>query len=105
MPKRMITTQFTEEDVGVETGLRPKLLDDYIGQKKVKDNLSVYIKAALVRGGTLEYWLAGMELGPWKLRQPRNGHDGSWFVQYLGGLGQGSGCGQSSRYPEHQRHP
>ncbi|MBR6294281.1 MAG: Holliday junction branch migration DNA helicase RuvB [Lachnospiraceae bacterium] len=57
MPKRMITTQFTEEDVGVETGLRPKLLDDYIGQKKVKDNLSVYIKAALARGGTLDHVL------------------------------------------------
>lgn len=53
----MITTQFTEEDVGVETGLRPKLLDDYIGQKKVKDNLSVYIKAALARGGTLDHVL------------------------------------------------
>ncbi len=57
MPKRMITTQFTEEDVGVETGLRPKLLDDYIGQKKVKDNLSVYIKAAQGRHGTLDHVL------------------------------------------------
>ena len=53
----MITTQFTEEDAPVETGLRPKLLDDYIGQKKVKDNLSVYIKAALARGGTLDHVL------------------------------------------------
>ncbi len=57
MPKRMITTQFTDEDVGVETGLRPKLLDDYIGQKKVKDNLSVYIKAARGRHGTLDHVL------------------------------------------------
>ncbi|MCR4720375.1 MAG: Holliday junction branch migration DNA helicase RuvB [Lachnospiraceae bacterium] len=57
MPKRMITTQFTEEDVGVETGLRPKLLSDYIGQKKVKDNLSVYIKAALERHSTLDHVL------------------------------------------------
>ena len=57
MPKRMITTQFTEEDVGVETGLRPKLLGDYIGQKKVKDNLSVYIKAAQGRHGTLDHVL------------------------------------------------
>ncbi|MCR5829511.1 MAG: Holliday junction branch migration DNA helicase RuvB [Lachnospiraceae bacterium] len=57
MPKRMITTQFTEEDVGVETGLRPKLLNDYIGQKKVKDNLSVYIQAALARHATLDHVL------------------------------------------------
>ncbi|MCR5521762.1 MAG: Holliday junction branch migration DNA helicase RuvB [Lachnospiraceae bacterium] len=57
MPKRMITTQFTEEDVGVESGLRPTLFNDYIGQKKVKDNLSVYIKAALARHGTLDHVL------------------------------------------------
>jgi len=57
MPKRMITTQFTEEDTYVETGLRPKLLEEYIGQKKVKDNLTVYIEAALQRKTPLDHVL------------------------------------------------
>ena len=39
MAKRMITTEFTQEDEKIETGLRPQYLIDYIGQKKVKDNL------------------------------------------------------------------
>lgn len=46
MAKRMITTEFTQEDEKIETGLRPQYLIDYIGQKKVKDNLKVYIEAA-----------------------------------------------------------
>ena len=49
MAKRMITTEFTQEDEKIETGLRPQYLKDYIGQKKVKDNLKVYIEAAKQR--------------------------------------------------------
>ena len=41
MAKRTITTEFTTEDAGIETSLRPKFLKDYIGQKKVKSNLKV----------------------------------------------------------------
>ena len=41
--KRIITTEVIEEDIGIENSLRPKLLSDYIGQKKAKNNLKVYI--------------------------------------------------------------
>jgi len=55
--KRMITTEFTVEDSAVEGTLRPQLLKDYIGQKKVKDNLKVYIDAAKQRSESLDHVL------------------------------------------------
>lgn len=36
MPKRMIETNVTEEDIKIEGSLRPQKLDDYIGQSKVR---------------------------------------------------------------------
>lgn len=57
MAKRMITTEFTQEDEKIETGLRPQYLIDYIGQKKVKDNLKVYIEAAKQRNESLDHVL------------------------------------------------
>lgn len=49
MAKRSITTEFTNEDAGIETSLRPQYLREYIGQEKVKSNLKVYIEAAKER--------------------------------------------------------
>ena len=46
MERRIITTEFTEEDQKIENSLRPQLLEDYIGQQKAKDTLKVYIEAA-----------------------------------------------------------
>jgi len=57
MVKRVITTEFTEEDRKLEGSLRPQLLTDYIGQSKVKDNLKVYIEAAKQRKETLDHVL------------------------------------------------
>lgn len=57
MNNRMITTEFTEEDVAIEGSLRPKYLDDYIGQEKVKNNLKVFIEAAKQRGEALDHVL------------------------------------------------
>lgn len=57
MAKRSITTEYIEEDAGIETGLRPKLLCDYVGQEKVKSNLKVYIEAAKKRGDALDHVL------------------------------------------------
>ena len=57
MAKRSITTEFTEEDAGIETTLRPKFLKDYIGQEKVKGNLKIYIEAAKQRGEALDHVL------------------------------------------------
>ena len=48
MEKRIISTQITEEDYGIENSLRPLFLDDYVGQNKVKSNLKVYIEACLL---------------------------------------------------------
>lgn len=57
MDKRIITTEFTNEDRAIETSLRPQLLDEYIGQKKAKDNLKVYIEAAKQRDEALDHVL------------------------------------------------
>lgn len=57
MNNRIITTEFTEEDVAIEGSLRPKYLDDYIGQEKVKNNLKVFIEAAKQRGESLDHVL------------------------------------------------
>lgn len=57
MAKRMITTEFTEEDAKIETSLRPQFLNEYIGQKKVKSNLKVYIEAAKQREESLDHVL------------------------------------------------
>ncbi len=57
MAKRMIATEFTEEDEKIEGSLRPQLLKDYIGQQKAKANLKVYIDAARERGEALDHVL------------------------------------------------
>lgn len=57
MKKRIITTDVTEEDVKIEGSLRPQRLEEYIGQKKTKDMLKVYIEAAKQRNECLDHVL------------------------------------------------
>ncbi len=57
MEKRMITTELIEEDYKIENSLRPKLLSDYVGQSKIKDNLKIYIEAAKARNEALDHVL------------------------------------------------
>ena len=57
MEKRVISTQLQQEDEKTETSLRPQKLKDYIGQKKAKENLKVYIEAAKQRGEALDHVL------------------------------------------------
>ena len=57
MEKRIITTDVTEEDFSLEGNLRPQTLDDYIGQKKTKSTLKVYIEAAKQRHDALDHVL------------------------------------------------
>ena len=57
MEKRMISTEFTEEDMPIESSLRPMALADYLGQEKVKKNLKVYIEAAKSRQEPLDHCL------------------------------------------------
>lgn len=57
MAGRMIETSLKEEDIRVEGSLRPKQLDDYIGQSKIKENLKIYIEAAKKRQDPLDHVL------------------------------------------------
>lgn len=57
MEKRVISTQIQEEDIKVEKNLRPLTLEEYIGQKKAKENLKVYIEAAKQRQESLDHVL------------------------------------------------
>ena len=41
----------------METSLRPKRLDDYIGQEKIKEQMKIYIEAAKSRGDALDHVL------------------------------------------------
>lgn len=54
---RMMAPDFTPADSETELSLRPKILGDYIGQDKVKENLGIYIEAALKRGEPLDHVL------------------------------------------------
>ena len=54
---RIVAPEYTYRDEEIETSLRPKTLDEYIGQDKVKDNLSIYIKAASMRHEALDHVL------------------------------------------------
>ena len=57
MERRIITTEIMEEDRAVEPNLRPQMLEDYIGQEKIKANLKVYMDAAKARGEALDHVL------------------------------------------------
>lgn len=57
MERRIITTEITEEDKHIEPNLRPQMLNEYIGQQKIKENLKVYIDAAKARGESLDHVL------------------------------------------------
>ena len=57
MKKRIIETSVTEEDNKIEGSLRPKFIDEYIGQEKAKETIKVYIEAAKNRGDVLDHVL------------------------------------------------
>lgn len=57
MENRIVTTSYTAEDGDIDNSLRPKRLEDYIGQDKAKENLKIYIEAAKARGESLDHVL------------------------------------------------
>ena len=64
----MITDpQAFPEELRAESTLRPKTLDEFIGQKKLKENLSVFIQAARQREEHLDHVLL---YGPPSVGQP-----------------------------------
>ena len=54
---RIVSTSYSVEDVDTDVSLRPKTLEDYIGQDKAKENLKIYIDAAKLRGESLDHVL------------------------------------------------
>lgn len=57
MAARVIETKLLEEDIKIEGSLRPQSLKDYIGQKKAKEILRIYIEAAKQRNDSLDHVL------------------------------------------------
>ena len=57
MAGRVIETKILEEDVKIEGSLRPQTINDYIGQKKIKEIMSIYIEAARQRNDALDHVL------------------------------------------------
>ncbi len=58
LEKRLVGTEVLAEDVDeAELSLRPKSLNEYIGQEKVKENMKIYIDAAKKRGEPLDHVL------------------------------------------------
>jgi len=55
--ERIITSGLLEEDVDNENSLRPKSFDDYIGQEKVKEMVSIFVSAAKERKEALDHTL------------------------------------------------
>src|SRR3954463_2461280 len=55
---RIVTAAHVDdEDAQYEAGLRPRAIDDYIGQERVRENLQVSIAAATQRGEALDHVL------------------------------------------------
>ena len=57
MDDRLITSSMTMEDEQIEYSLRPRFLNEYIGQHNVKEHMRIYIEAAKHRGEPLDHAL------------------------------------------------
>ena len=57
MSDRLVSPDVGESEQAIESSLRPKRLEDYIGQDKVKENLRIFMQAAKARDDALEHVL------------------------------------------------
>ncbi len=57
LKNRWTAPEYAEKDAEIEVSLRPKTLSEYIGQDKAKENLSIYMEAAKMRGEPLDHCL------------------------------------------------
>lgn len=57
LENRIVSSSYSPDDTEIEQSLRPRKLDEYIGQEKVKENLKIYIEAAKRRGESLDHTL------------------------------------------------
>src|ERR1700730_2649638 len=56
-PDRIVSGAPLDDDARIEASVRPKRLDEYIGQKRVKENIQIAIQAARTRGEALDHVL------------------------------------------------
>lgn len=56
-PERLVSADYTEDDLEIDRSLRPRRLDEYLGQTRVKENLAVLIEAAVQRDEPLDHVL------------------------------------------------
>ncbi|MFU8890747.1 MAG: Holliday junction branch migration DNA helicase RuvB [Anaerosomatales bacterium] len=56
-PERLVSAEHTEDDLEIDRSLRPRRLDEYLGQQRVKENLGVLIDAARGRDEALDHIL------------------------------------------------
>ena len=66
MEERIVNGDIDSNELSFEQSLRPQNLQQYIGQDKVKENLSVFIEAARMREETLDHVLIIWAAGSWK---------------------------------------
>ncbi len=57
MENRIVHGDMRQEDLEIDTSLRPKKIEEYIGQDKAKEKLNIFIKAAKARGEALDHVL------------------------------------------------
>jgi Holliday junction DNA helicase RuvB len=57
MTDRIVSSKRSGEEVGLDVGLRPQSLDEYIGQDRVKENLRILLEAAKARSEALDHVL------------------------------------------------
>ena len=58
MQERIVSAlRQSEDDPQIEIGLRPRSLQEYVGQEKIKEKLKIYIQAALERKEALDHVL------------------------------------------------
>ena len=55
MTDRLVSGKTIEDDTGLDTSLRPRRLQDFVGQERVKENLSIAMQAAKMRGEPLDH--------------------------------------------------
>lgn len=55
--ERLVSPEKERQDFDVESSLRPRVLEEYVGQEKAKGNLKIYLEAAKMRGEPLDHLL------------------------------------------------
>lgn len=57
MEERIVSSSLKDEDMDIEYSLRPRRISEYIGQERIKENLSIFIEAAKARRDSLDHVL------------------------------------------------